>query len=82
MLKTTTNALVLQFLALCFTASVFAEEETTMYEVCLASRRKINEAQSMMGKVLRGHLNSAKAYFVESNYRQTKVYSGTEQAKD
>jgi hypothetical protein len=58
---------ILLFLAFCFTAPVFAEEEATMHQVYLAAKAgKFNEAQSMMDKVLKDHPNSAKAHFVEA----------------
>jgi hypothetical protein len=59
--------MVMLFLALCFTATSFAEGDPTMHEVYLAAEAgRFNEAQSMMDKVLRDHPNSAKAHFVEA----------------
>jgi hypothetical protein len=67
MLKFHITTIVLLFLALCFTATSFAEGDPTMHEVYLAAEAgRFNEAQSMMDKVLRDHPNSAKAHFVEA----------------
>jgi uncharacterized protein len=67
MLKPSIIILAPLFLALSFTAPVFAEEDATMHQVYLAAESgKLNEAQSMMDKVLRDHPNSAKAHFVEA----------------
>ncbi|MDD2660771.1 MAG: hypothetical protein PHY54_14025 [Methylococcales bacterium] len=67
MLKTSNISLVPLLLALCFTAPAFAEEDATMHQVYLAAESgKLEEAQSMMDKVLRDHPNSAKAHFVEA----------------
>ena len=67
MLKSPIITFALLFLAVCFTAPAFAEEEATMHQVYLAAEAgKFNEAQSMMDKVLRDHPNSAKAHFVEA----------------
>ena len=67
MLKLSIITPALLFLALCFTAPAFADEDASMHQVYLAAEAgKFNEAQSMMDKVLRDHPNSAKAHFVEA----------------
>lgn len=55
-------------LALLFLAvPAFAEEEPTTHQVYLAAEAgKLNEAQSMMDKVLHDHPDSAKAHFVKA----------------
>jgi hypothetical protein len=67
MFKTKLFTTALLYLALCFTAPAFAEDDATMHQVYLAAQAgKFNEAQAMMDKVLRDHPNSAKAHFVEA----------------
>ena len=67
MLKSRITTNVVLFLALCFTATSFAEGDPSMHEVYLAAEAgRFNEAQSMMDKVLSDHPNSAKAHFVEA----------------
>jgi hypothetical protein len=67
MFKNTFITTALLYLALCFTAPAFAEDDATMHQVYLAAQAgKFNEAQAMMDKVLHDHPNSAKAHFVEA----------------
>ncbi|MES2181104.1 MAG: tetratricopeptide repeat protein [Pseudomonadota bacterium] len=55
------------FLAISFSASIFAAEDASMHQVYLAAEAgKFSEAQAMMDKVLHDHPNSAKAHFVEA----------------
>lgn len=67
MLKTSIISLVPLLLALSYTVTAFAEEDATAHQVYLAADTgKLEEAQSMMNKVLSDHPNSAKAHFVEA----------------
>ncbi|MDI1299078.1 tetratricopeptide repeat protein [Methylotenera sp.] len=54
-------------LSISFTVPAFSADDASMHQVYLAAEAgKINEAQSMMDKVLHDHPNSAKAHFVEA----------------